>query len=78
MSYIAIPQISGPSLIFRSSICFLATESGDLFLLEDGSGFIQLQMCNQPSNSYLFALENNSGTILLEDGVDSLELEDGP
>jgi hypothetical protein len=50
-----------------------------MFLLEDGSGVIQLESCMQPPTaSFFFELENSLGQILLENGVDFLEQEFGP
>ena len=77
-----IPKLFGPSLfpVSRQQICFLAQEDDvDLFLLENGSGFIKLETCkNQPPATFLIELEDGSGTIFLEDGSGSLELEIGP
>jgi hypothetical protein len=79
--YDQIPKIIGPPLFAQPvAVCFLETEDGTgLFLLEDGSGFIQLETCNQiPTADFLFELESGLGTILLESGNGSLELEAGP
>jgi hypothetical protein len=76
-----IPKLWGPPLFpVQKQVCFLQNEDGfDLFLLENGSGFIQLETClNQPVGTYLFELENGTGTIRLENGGGSLELEIGP
>jgi hypothetical protein len=73
-----IPQIQGPALFTPPNIiCFLEQEASVfLFLLENG-GFLQLESCAQPGD-YLIELENSTGTILVQTGLGSLELEDGP
>jgi hypothetical protein len=80
--YKRIPQIFGPTVLpeVEALICFLETEDGTgVFALEDGGGFIQLEQCMQPPLSdFFFSLENESGEILLENGVNFLEQEDGP
>lgn len=75
-----IPKLWGPPLFpITRQVCFLENEDGfELFLLEDGSGFIQLETCrNVPVATYLLELENGTGTVLLENGG-SIELEIGP
>ena len=80
--YIRIPKLFGPSAFtgLPTQVCFLETEDGSgMFLLEDGSGVIQLESCMQPPTaSFFFELENSLGQILLENGVDFLEQEFGP
>jgi hypothetical protein len=80
--YIRIPKLFGPSAFtgLPTQVCFLETEDGTgMFLLEDGSGVIQLESCMQPPTaSFFFELENSLGQILLENGVDFLEQEFGP
>lgn len=73
-----VPQIEGPALFTPPNIvCFLEQEASTfLFLLESG-GFLQLESCAQ-SVDYLLELENGTGTILLQNGLGSIELEDGP
>ena len=73
-----IPQIQGPALFTPPNlVCFLEQEaSAFLFLLEHG-GFLQLESCAQPSD-YLLELENETGTILLQTDLGSIELESGP
>jgi hypothetical protein len=78
---VTIPKLWGPPLFpIRPQECFLENEDGfDLFLLENGSGFIQLETCKQPFvQTYLLELENGTGTFLLENGSGSIELEVGP
>jgi hypothetical protein len=78
---VTIPKLWGPPLFpIPERVCFLLNENGfDLFLLEDDSGFIQLETCNQPAvSTYLIELETGLGTIALENGAGSLELEIGP
>ena len=50
-----------------------------MFLLEDGSGNIQLETCNQPPvvGTYFFELESGAGVLLTENGG-FFELEAGP
>lgn len=77
--YEVIPKITGPSLTpgIGVQVCFFEQESGDgMFFLEDGSGFLQLESCNNfgPTLS-LIELENQSGTVLLEDSSGSIALE---
>jgi hypothetical protein len=78
LGYAVIPKITGPTLFTPPmQVCFLETEDGTgLFLLEDGSGFIQLETCNQiPVAVNLLELESGLGTILLESGNGSIQLE---
>ncbi len=74
-----VPQITGPALFTPppNLVCFLQQEASQFLFLLEGGGFLQLESCAQ-SMDYLLELENGTGTILLEDGVDSIELEDGP
>jgi hypothetical protein len=75
--YQRIPQIQGPDL--KSIDCFLALENGALFELENGTGVIALQTCQQaPAVTFLLALENGTGFFLLENGLGYIELEFGP
>lgn len=57
---------------------FLSQEDGDLFLLEDGSGFILLETSptTGPSIQQLFLQEDGSSFFLLEDGSGFLALQD--
>jgi hypothetical protein len=81
LGFVQIAKISGPSLFTTTpTVCFFETEDGSgMFLLETGSGYLQLEMCGQtPVGTYLFELETSAGTVLLESGSGSLELENGP
>lgn len=81
LGYKRIPKIWGPPLYpggTPTTVCFLATESGGMFQLEDGSGYIQLQSCNQPGDADVFELESGAGSLSLENGNGFLELEIGP
>jgi hypothetical protein len=79
--YAQIPKIEGPPLTgVNQLVCYLETEDGTgMFLLEDGSGNIQLETCNQPPvvGTYFFELESGAGVLLTENGG-FFELEAGP
>lgn len=73
-----IPKIYGPPLLVGGSVgvCFLQLQTGGgMFLLQDGSGFLELQSCKQQTN--LFELQNGQGLFLLQDGKTFLELQVG-
>lgn len=74
-----IPKLFGPSLFPRTIFqCFLEQEDGSsLFTLENESGWILLETCLQPV-TFLLELETEMGTIALENGGGSIELEIGP
>jgi hypothetical protein len=76
--FVAIPKIYGPALKLQTS-CFLDTESGGIFQLQSG-GFLQLQTCRPGPVplSFLVELESGTGTLLLDPGTGSLELQIGP
>jgi hypothetical protein len=62
--------------------CFLENEDGvSLFVLENERGFIQLESCAQfppVTDTFLLEVETGDGTMLLENGGGSIELEIGP
>lgn len=79
LGYKRIPKIEGPALNIipiPPTVCFLETEDGSMFLLEQGGGFLQLEQCGAVTTP-LLGLESGTGTILLEGGFGSIELESG-
>jgi hypothetical protein len=73
-----VPQITGPALFTPPNIvCFLQQEASQFLFLLEGGGFLQLESCAQ-SVDFLLELENGTGTILLQSGLGSIELEGGP
>jgi hypothetical protein len=74
--YKVIPKLDGPALsIAGQNICFLETESGGSFLLENGSGYIQLESCNQPPAVCFLTEEDGTSMFLLESGTGYIQLE---
>jgi hypothetical protein len=72
--YKQIPKIYGPDLTFET--CVFALEDGVGFMELESGAFLDLESCGQqPVVVCDFELENTGGSILLEDGTDSLVLE---
>ena len=76
LGYVQIPQIFGPPLTIQT-VCLFELEDGSGFIeRENGSGALQLEMCNQPiAVSFLIELENGNGVILLENDQGFIALE---
>ena len=73
-----VPQIQGPALFTPPNIvCFLEQEASQFLFLLEGGGFLQLESCAQPGQ-FLLELEDGTGTVLLQNGLGSIELEQGP
>lgn len=82
LGFAQIPKINGPTLNpYIAPVlqpCFFALEDGSgVFVLEDGTSMLDLEMCMQTAGVY-FSTENGSGVFVLEDGTDYLEQETGP
>jgi hypothetical protein len=73
-----IPKLWGPDLYPNKPGCFLEQEGNNsLFTLENESGWLLLEQCPKVL-SFLLELETETGTVLLENGSGSIELEIGP
>lgn len=84
LGYQRIPKIDGPPLTLPDvpgAVCLFELEDDSgVFLLEDGTQSLQLELCAvvpPPVVTDLFELENATGQVLLENGIDFLKLESG-
>jgi hypothetical protein len=76
LGFTRIPPIQGPPLTLNT-VCLFELEDGSGFIeRENGTGALQLEMCNQPiAVTFLIELENGLGAILLENDQGFIALE---
>jgi hypothetical protein len=78
--YVQIPKIYGPLLnqIATAACVFALENSTGFFYLENNTGYMRVESCGTAPVTYEFELEENTGSILLEDGTEFLEQEVAP
>lgn len=76
LGYAVIPQIQGPPLTLQTVCLFLLEDGSGFIELEHGDGFMRLETCFQlPAATFLIELEDGSGNILLENDQGYIALE---